>query len=166
MIRDLLNVFLLLAAALLVYRYHRAIIAAFRRFDARNVQRIAEQERAKTDPLAHFRETLKTAEEQVETVSEVTVSDERLGTPVTRYVFEGERFATRDEAERVRAEKIRAIARSYYVDLPRALAERRAPESVRGAASSNPPKPSPQNPPPQDPGSNVVPLRRGNETLH
>jgi len=163
MIRDLLNGFVLLAAALLVYRYHRAIIAAVRRFDANNVRRIAEQERAKTDPLAHFRETLKTAEEQVEAVSEITLADERLGTPVTRYIFEGERFATRAEAERARAEKIRAIAHSYYVDLPRALAERRAPEGVRRAAEQAPPT---TDAPTQPSGSNVVPLRRGNETLH
>jgi hypothetical protein len=44
---------------------------------------------------------------------------------VTRYVFEGEQFATRTEAERVRAEKIRAIARGYYMDLPIALSEHR-----------------------------------------
>ena len=41
---------------------------------------------------------------------------------MTRYVFEGEQFATRLEAERARAEKIRAIARAFYVELPAALA--------------------------------------------
>jgi hypothetical protein len=125
MIRDVLGVFLFVAVLIAVYRYHRVAIDALRRFDARNVRRIEEQERERGDPLAHFRATLKTAEEQVEAVSEITVSDERLGTPVTRYLFEGERFATRAEAERARAEKIRAIARGYYQDLPVALAERR-----------------------------------------
>jgi hypothetical protein len=125
MIRDVLSVFLFVAILIAIYRYHRVAIDALRRFDARNVRRIAEQERERSDPLAHFRATLKTAEEQVEAVSEITVTDERLGTPVIRYLFEGERFATLAEAERVRAEKIRAIARGYYQDLPVALAERR-----------------------------------------
>jgi hypothetical protein len=123
--RDLITVCLFIAALILVYRFQHPILAALRRFDARNVRRIAEQEQQKADPLAHFRETLKTAEEQVETVSEIAVADERLGTPVTRYLFEGAQYATRFEAERARAEKIRAIARGYYVELPVALAERR-----------------------------------------
>jgi hypothetical protein len=89
------------------------------------VRRIQEQERDKVDPLAHYRHTLRTAEEQVEAVSEIVEADERLGTPVTRFLFEGERFSTRAEAERVRAEKIRTIARGFYMDLPVALAERR-----------------------------------------
>ena len=161
--RDLLGVFILLAVVLLIYRYHRAILDALRRFDAQNVRRIREQEAEKADPLAHFKHTLKTAEEQVEAVSEITLADERLGTPITRYIFEGERFATRAEAERVRAEKIRAIAHNYYVDLPRALAERRAPETVRGSTAEPPPK---TDTPAQSSGSNVVPLRRGNDTLH
>src|SRR5215831_961259 len=115
MIGDVLSVFLLVAVLIAIYRYHRAVIAALRRFDARNVQRIAEQESERSDPLAHFRATLRSAEEQVEAVSEISVDDERLGTPITRYLFEGERFATRADAERVRAEKIRAIAHNYYV---------------------------------------------------
>jgi hypothetical protein len=162
MIRDVLGVFLFVAVLIAIYRYHRIAIEALRRFDARNVRRIAEQERERSDPLAHFRATLKTAEEQVEAVSEITVDDERLGMPVTRYLFEGERFATRADAERVRAEKIRAIAHSYYADLPRALAERKAPEGVRRAPEQPPPKAEPT----QSPDSNVVPLRRDNETLH
>ena len=125
MIRDLLTVFGFLAVALLTYRYHEAIAAALRRFDARNVRRIQEQEQERADPLAHFKHTLKTAEEQVEAVSEITVADERLGTPVTRFLFEGQQYASRREAEAARAEKIRAIARGYYMELPRALAERR-----------------------------------------
>ena len=125
MIRDLLSAFAIIAVAILIYRYQRAIADALRRFDARNVRRIQEQEQERADPLAHFKHTLKTAEEQVEEVSEITVSDERLGTPVTRYIFEGQHFASRREADVARAEKIRAIARGYYLELPRALAERR-----------------------------------------
>lgn len=162
MIGDLLSVFALIVAALLLYRFHRRIWDALRRFDARNVQRIADQEAERRDPVAHFKQTLRVAEEQVEAVSEITVADERLGTPVTRYLFEGRRYATRSEAETVRADKIRAIARGYYVELPQALAERSNPETVRGTT---------QEPPPSKTGgangdSNIVPFRRGDETLH
>lgn len=125
MIRDLLVTTAVIIAGLLAYRYHHVVLDALRRFDARNVKRIADQERERSDPIAHFRHTLETAEEQVEAVSEITVSDPRTATPVTRYVFEGEQFATRGEAERARAEKVRAIARGYYMDLPIALSERR-----------------------------------------
>ncbi|MEI9885312.1 MAG: hypothetical protein WDN08_02240 [Rhizomicrobium sp.] len=157
MTRELVTVFLFLAVVLAIYRYHRRILDALRRFDADNVKRIKEQEAEKADPLAHFKHTLKTAEEQVEAVTEITIADARLGTPVTRYVFEGEQFATRAEADIARAEKIRAIARTYYVELPAALAERKDQSTVAGTAPPNTPPPT---------GSNVVPLRRGDETLH
>lgn len=125
MLRDLLTTSLIIAALLVIFRYRHEIAAALARFDARNVKRIEQEQRDRTDPIAHFRHTLKVVEEQVEDVSEVTVADERLGTPVTRYVFEGEQFSSRFEAERVRAEKIREIARGFYVELPRALANRK-----------------------------------------
>lgn len=125
MLRDLLTTSLIIAALLVIFRYRHEIAAALARFDARNVKRIEQEQRDRTDPIAHFRHTLKVAEEQVEDVSETTVADERLGTPVTRYVFEGEQFSSRFEAERVRAEKIREIARGFYVELPRALANRK-----------------------------------------
>ena len=115
---------------LVIYRYRHDIAAAFVRFDQRNVKRIEDEQRDRTDPIAHFRHTLKVAEEQVEDVSEITVADERLGTPVTRYVFEGEQFTSRFEAERVRAEKIRTIARGFYVELPRALAARKSDDKL------------------------------------
>ena len=125
MLRDLLTTSAFIAVMLVIYRFRRNIVAAFVRFDQRNVRRIREQEREKTDPIAHFRHTLKVAEEQVEEISEITVPDPRLGTPVTRYVFEGEQFASRFDAERVRAEKIRGIARGFYMELPTALAQRK-----------------------------------------
>ena len=125
MLRDLLTTSFIIALLLAIFRYRHEIAAALARFDARNVRRIAEEQRDRSDPIAHFRHTLKVAEEQVEDVTEITVSDERLGTPVTRYVFEGEQFSSRFEAERVRAEKIRAIARGFYVELPMALARRK-----------------------------------------
>lgn len=158
MLRDVLTLFGFLAVAILIYRYHRAMLDALRRFDARNVQRIRDQEMEKADPLAHYRHTLKTAEEQVEAVGTVTVRDARLGTPVALFVFDGERFLAREDAERARAEKVRAIARGYYVELPAALAERKEQTTVQGTSA---PGPSPRST-----GSNVVPLRRGDETLH
>ncbi len=117
-------------AFILVYRFHRPLLAALRQFDARNRARRLEELRDRQDQLAHFRHTLGRAEEQVEDVAEITLSDERTATPVVRFLFEGVRFATREEAERARAEKIRLLARSFYMDLPRALAARRGDDRL------------------------------------
>ena len=130
MLRNLLTTSAFIAVMLVIYRFRRDIVAAFVRFDQRNVKRIEDEQRDRTDPIAHFRHTLKVAEEQVEEVSEIAVPDERLGTPVTRFVFEGEQFATRFDAERVRAEKIRAIARGFYIELPAALAQRKRDDKL------------------------------------
>ena len=125
MYERLLTTAAVIFAGLLVYRYRAEIMTALRRFDRRNRDRIEQEIRDKTDSLAHFRHTLGRAEEQVEKVSEIVVSDSRTATPVTRFVFEGEQFATRTDAERVRADKVRALARTFYVELPAALAARR-----------------------------------------
>jgi hypothetical protein len=130
LLRDLLTTSAFIAVMLVIYRFRHDIVAALARFDRRNVQRLADEQRDRSDPIAHFRHTLKVAEEQVEDVSEITIADERLGTPVKRFVFEGEQFATRFDAERVRAEKIRAIARGFYVELPRALAQRKQDDKL------------------------------------
>ncbi len=122
--RDLFFTFFGVIAGILLYRYHRPILAVLERFDAKNRARIAEQAHERSDALAHFRHTLKLADEQVEAVSEVTVSDPRTATPVTRYVFEGEQFATRAEAEHAREERVRAKARAFYMELPTALSPR------------------------------------------
>jgi len=122
--RDLIEMSLAILAGILIYRYHREIFAALRRFDERNRARIAGEERDKADSLAHYRHTLNLAEEQVEVVGEITLSDPRTATPVTRYVFEGQHFATRHEAERAREEKVRAKARAFYMELPLALSAR------------------------------------------
>jgi hypothetical protein len=130
LLRDLLTTSAFIGVALVIYRYRRDLWSALVRFDQRNVQRIRDQEREKSDPIAHFRHTLKVAEEQVEEIAEITVPDERLGTPVTRFVFEGEQFATRFDADRVRAEKIRTIARGFYMELPTALAQRKRDDKL------------------------------------
>jgi redox-regulated HSP33 family molecular chaperone len=130
LLRDLLTTSAFIAVMLAIYRFRHDIIAALVRFDQRNVRRIADEQRDRTDPIAHFRHTLKVAEEQVEEVGEITVRDPRLGTDVVHYVFEGEQFTSRFEAERVRAEKIRNIARGFYVELPRALAQRKSDDKL------------------------------------
>jgi hypothetical protein len=123
-LENLVYASLFVLVCILVYRFHREILGGLRRFDAGNRARIEAQRKDRADATAHFRHTLGLAEEQVEPVSAITVSDERTATPVTRYVFEGETFADERDARRVREEKVRAIARSFYVELPAALAAR------------------------------------------
>ena len=112
-------------AGLLFYRFWPAIFAAVKRFDEQNRARIEGEQRDRRDNLAHYRHTLQIAEEQVEEVGEIEVPDERTAVPVKRYLFEGERFAERREAERARADKVRALARKFYMELPAALAARK-----------------------------------------
>jgi hypothetical protein len=112
-------------AGLLFYRFWPAIFAALKRFDDQNRARIESERRDRRDSLAHYRHTLSIAEEQVEEVGEIEVRDERTAVPVKRYLFEGERFAERREAEHARAEKVRALARKFYMELPAALAARK-----------------------------------------
>jgi hypothetical protein len=119
-----------LLAAIVVLRFWPRILAALKRFDARNVARIQQERLDRNDQLAHFRHTLGTAQEQVEDVSEIIELDPRTATSVTRYVFEGERFATRWEAEKARAQKIGDIARGFYRELPAALRARRGDERL------------------------------------
>lgn len=112
-------------AGLLFYRFWPAILLRLKRFDDNNRARIEGEIRDRGDSLAHFRHTLRVAGEQVEEISEVKVTDLRTGEPVTRYLFEGERFATKQDAQRAREEKVRALARTYYSELPKALAARK-----------------------------------------
>ena len=102
----------LILAGLLLYRYG---VPLFRRFDEGNVKRILQQEQDKRDPTAHIRHALDVAAEQVEEVQEI-----RTGA-ITRYLFEAEAFASREEAEEMRARRIGVIARRFYEDLPAAL---------------------------------------------
>jgi hypothetical protein len=122
--RDLLYMAALILILMLVFGYRERILDVLRRFDRRNIERQIEQMNERTDPTAHFKHTLKLAEEQVEDVSEIEVLDERTATPVTRYIFQGETFGTRMEAEKARAEAIGQIARGFYAELPKALAAR------------------------------------------
>jgi hypothetical protein len=122
--RDLLAMAGFILLLMLVFGYRECILDVLRRFDRRNAQRQLEQMQERTDPAAHFRHTMKLAEEQVEDVSEIESFDPRTATPVTRYVFQGETFAHRLEAEKARAEAIGQIARGFYAELPKALAAR------------------------------------------
>ena len=111
--------------ALLLYRFRDTWLGALKRFDERNVARQEQERRDKTDPVAHFRHTLSVAGEQVEEVQEIVEPDERTGDPVTRYLFNAEKFATREEAEEARNIVVVAKARIFYRHLPAALAARR-----------------------------------------
>jgi hypothetical protein len=114
----------LVLAAIIIYRFHRSILAALARFDARNAARKREEARDRQDRLAHYKHTLKLAEEQVDQIAEITVADPRTGSPVSRFVFAGETFITREDAEAARQEAIIAKAREFYVELPAALTRR------------------------------------------
>ena len=115
-------------ACILFYRFALPVL---RRFDAENVERIVRQEQEKSDPTAHIRHALETAEEQVEPVTEIKVGD------VVQYLFETKIYLDRDDAQAARAERIGAIARRFYTELPQAMAGRgtRAPLSARERAA-------------------------------
>jgi hypothetical protein len=121
---DVYRLSALILLALIVYYFRAPILAFFRRVDERNIARIEQERLDRRDRLAHYRHTLELADEQVEEISEIKVPDERTGDSVTRYLFEGEQFASRDEAEAARNESIVARAREFYVELPKALAAR------------------------------------------
>lgn len=118
-------------AMILLFGFRRPILARLKQFDERNAQRRLDELRDRRDRLAHFKHTLRLAEEQVEEIGEITVPDSRTGTPVKIYLFEGERYLSRDEAEAVRNESVIVKARAFYQELPRALAERRGDGKLR-----------------------------------
>ena len=122
---NVLQTALLIFIGILLYHFRDRITGWFRRFDARTQARHREEMQDRRDSNAHYKHTMRLAEEQVEDVQEITVADERTAQPVKRYLFEAIVYATRNEAEEARAEAIGSIARGFYMDLPRALAERR-----------------------------------------
>jgi hypothetical protein len=119
-----------LLVAIVVVRLWPRIFAALKRFDAANIARIQQERIDRGDQLAHFRHTLGRSEEQVEDIIEISELDPRTATSVTRYVFEGERFATRWEAEKARAQKVGDIARGFYRELPTALRARKGDDRL------------------------------------
>jgi hypothetical protein len=120
------NVLWACAFVLACIGFYRFGLPWLKRFDQANVARIAQQERDKADANAHFRHALDVANEQVEEVQEIKTGD------ITRYLFEAEAFATREEAEEMRAQRVGVVARRFYAELPAALAG--APERGRMSA--------------------------------
>src|SRR4051812_20251182 len=147
---DLFSVILILFAVVLVSAFRYRILAALRRFEANNANRRAEEARALFDRYAHYRQTVRFAEEEVEDVAKLTLPDERTGQPVTRYVFLGEQFATRKEAEAARYAAIIDKAREFYKDLDRIYLSRGRRSERPPAAGPRLPKPDTRGPLPAD----------------
>lgn len=127
------NVYWACAFVLACIGFYRFVLPRLQRFDQANVARIAQQERDKADANAHFRHALDVADEQVEKVQEIKTGD------VIGYLFEAQMFATRNEAEEMRARRVGVVARRFYEELPVALmsqSEVRSPLSARERASS------------------------------
>jgi len=120
------NVLWACAFVLACIGFYRFGIPWLKRFDQANVARIAQQERDKADANAHFRHALDVANEQVEEVQEIKTGD------LTRFLFEAQAFASREEAEDMRAQRVGVVARRFYDELPAALAG--APERGRMSA--------------------------------
>jgi hypothetical protein len=120
------NVLWTCAFVLACIGFYRFGLPWLKRFDQANVARIEQQARDKADTNAHFRHALDVANEQVEEVQEVKTG------ALTRYLFEAQAFATREEAEDMRAQRVGVVARRFYDELPAALAG--APERGRMSA--------------------------------
>jgi hypothetical protein len=116
----LTNVYWACAFVLACLAFYKFALPRLKKFDEENVRRIAQQEKDKGDPSAHFRHALDVANEQVEAVQEIQVG------AITQYLFETELYLTREEAEEARAERVGVIARRFYQELPEALAGGRA----------------------------------------
>jgi len=126
---NLISLFLMFFGGVLVYAFRRRIAEPLRRFEARNARRRTEEGRALYDSHAHYRQTVEFAQEEIEEVAKITVPDERLGAPVVRYLFLGDQYATRQEAEAARFQIVIEKAREFYRDLDKiylARAKRRA----------------------------------------
>jgi len=126
------NVYWACAFVAVCIGFYRFGIPWLKRFDATNVERIAQQARDKADANAHIRHALEVAEEQVEEVQEVKVGE------ITHFLFEAQAYATREDAEDMRARRVGVIARRFYEELPAALMGREPPQnlSARERASS------------------------------
>jgi len=106
--------------------FYRYGLPALKRFDTANVARIQREERDKAEPHAHIRHALDVADEQVEAVQEIKTG------VLTHYLFEAQIFASREEAEEMRARRVGIVARRFYEELPAALAG--APDRGRMSA--------------------------------
>jgi len=118
------NVLWACAFVLACIGFYRYGLPRLKRFDDANVARIAQQERDKADANAHIRHALDVAEQQVEEVQEIKAG------AATHYLFEAQVFATREEAEEMRARRIGSVARRFYDELPAALMGREKPQNL------------------------------------
>ena len=126
------NVLWACAFVLVCIGFYRFGLPVLKRFDQANVARIAREQRDRAEPNAHIRHALEVADEQVEEVQEV-----KVGT-LSHFLFEAEVFATREEAEEMRARRVGVVARRFYEELPAALMSRAEPRqnlSARERAS-------------------------------
>ena len=117
------NVLWACAFVLVCIAFYRYGIPMLKRFDQANVARIARESRDRAEPNSHIRHALEVAEEQVEEIQQIQVG------PATHFLFEAEVFATREEAEEMRARRIGTVARRFYEELPAALMGRTEPRS-------------------------------------
>ena len=144
---NLIQVVLVLAGFLLVIGTYRPVLRALRRFEARNAERRMQELQSAMDQYAHYRQTIQLVEEEVEPVSPVTVSDERTGQPITRYVFLGTTYATKKDAEAARFAAVVEKAREFYIDLDRIFLSRRRGWTSAVPTLSDPTKTYTRDPP-------------------
>ena len=126
------NVLWACAFVLVCIGFYRFGLPALKRFDQANIARLAREQRDRAEPNSHVRHALEVADEQVEEVQEV-----KVGT-LSHFLFEAEVFATREEAEEMRARRVGVVARRFYEELPAALMSRAEPRqnlSARERAS-------------------------------
>lgn len=127
---NLLVLVALFLLAALVYRYRKPILERLAQFDARNAARQAEELYERRDRFAHYRRAVLTAEESLEPVTPVTVTDERTGEQLRRFLFLGEHYETRNAAELARRRRAIEIAREFYAELDGATLARRPPHEA------------------------------------
>jgi hypothetical protein len=146
---NLLSLAFAFFGAALLYGFRGRVLGALRRFEARNAQRRTDEARALIDKYGHYRQTVQFADEHIEEVAKITATDERTGEPVSRYLFLGITYATRDEAEAARHAEVIAKAREFYLDLDRIYLSRRPRREppVGPAALTDPSKHETYTPP-------------------
>ncbi|HEY8255676.1 MAG TPA: hypothetical protein VIG39_13595 [Rhizomicrobium sp.] len=117
------NVLWACAFVLVCIGFYRYGLPILKRFDQANVARIAREQRDRAEPNAHIRHALEVADQQVEEVQEIKVGS------LSHFLFEAEIFASREEAEEMRARRVGVVARRFYEELPAALMSRGEPRS-------------------------------------
>ena len=146
---NLISLATIFFSGILIYHFRARILAGFRRFEARNSERRAEEARALFDRNAHYRQTMALAEEQVEKIATIKVPDARTGQNVERFLFLGEQYGARNDAEAARQAQIILIARDFYIDLDRNFLSRRRPRTTPSLPSLPDPEKHETYTPPQ-----------------